>query len=77
MSINPEASHIEDCDCDQCCTHEITEWGRCAGCGASMESDREDHPIISGCGNRGWYHDGSEEAEALLQGRAPRPCPHH
>lgn len=59
------------------CTHEITEWGRCVACGEeggiyTVRAASE----MTGCQNRGWYHDGSEEAEAFSQKRPVRPCPH-
>ncbi len=64
---------------DEKCTHEIIGWGVCAGCGEVIDWD--DAPrqpvIITGCGNRGWYHDGSEEEAALREGRDVRPCPYH
>lgn len=73
---------IED---EDTCTHEEFYLGRCVACGESdgREFDPDDQPRIkaasemSGCQNRGWFHDGSEEAEAQAQGRAVRPCPHH
>ena len=65
------------------CTHEIVEWGNCAGCGQSIEREYDDldlykarlaHPTGRRA-RRGWYHDGSEIEDALRAGRAPRPCP--
>lgn len=42
----------ENCECEHCeaeraaeedgCTHEITEWGRCAGCGQSTNDDTKE-----------------------------------
>ena len=65
------------------CTHEIVEWGNCAGCGQSIEREYDDLDLYKarlarlpvGCAGRGWYHDGSEIEDALRAGRAPRPCP--
>lgn len=81
MSIEAEQPDKTDC------THEVTEWGRCVGCGDPIERDAVDYddrasdkfhvPRPIGCMNRGWYHDGSEEHEAFVQKRSVRPCPHH
>lgn len=63
---------------DETCTHEMIYLGNCVGCGEAIEYDDGYEPQPpTGCQNRGWYHDGSEEESALAQGRAPRPCPHH
>lgn len=68
---------------DELCTHEHIEWGLCAGCAEECGPEAEDdyepsHPLPpAGCGNRGWYHDGSEQQAAAIEGRAPQPCPHH
>jgi len=63
------------------CTHEHIEWGLCAGCGEECGPEAEEEPSLplppAGCGNRGWYHDGSEQQAAAIEGRAPQPCPHH
>lgn len=76
---DPDVTDDED---EDVCTHEITEWGRCAGCGQSTNDDRdpdlyEDRPtrLPVGCAGRGWYHDGSELEDAHRTGRAPKPCP--
>lgn len=61
------------------CTHEVTEWGLCVGCGAEIESEYgyRAHPArITGCMGRGWYHDGSEQEDAIRKRRPARPCPH-
>ena len=68
---------------DDECTHEVSEMGLCVACGDELEYDDDYAPSIraasqmSGCQNRGWYHDGSEQQEAFAMGRAPKPCPHH
>ena len=63
------------------CTHEVSEWDCCVACGYEIERDYDyelqEYRPLTGCQGRGWYHDGSEQAEAFRQGRAPRPCPHH
>jgi hypothetical protein len=65
------------------CTHEgHDDFGHCYGCGESRQyDDGDEHPIraasqMTGCQNRGWYHDGSEEQEAFMQRRPVMPCPH-
>lgn len=65
------------------CTHEIVEHGCCAGCGTVLDSMwlEAAYPHLtpaelSGCQGRGWYHDGSEQEDAMKTGRTPKPCPY-
>lgn len=65
------------------CTHEIVEYGCCAGCGIVLDSMwlEAAYPHLtpadlSGCQGRGWYHDGSEQEDAIKTGRIPKPCPY-
>ena len=80
---SPEAEAAANGAAVSDCTHEIVEWGNCAGCGQSIEREYDDLDLYKarlarlpvGCAGRGWYHDGSEIEDALRAGRAPRPCP--
>ena len=80
---SPEAEAAANGAAVSDCTHEIVEWGNCAGCGQSIERECDDLDLYKarlarlpvGCAGRGWYHDGSEIEDALRAGRAPRPCP--
>jgi len=52
------------------CTHEIVEFGSCAGCGESVDRggsfwESPMKPWLPECQGRGWYHDGSEQQDAL------------
>lgn len=58
------------------CTHEESYLGACVACGAVREhEDGHSIPLPVGCMGRGWYHDGSEDAEAMAQHRPRRSCP--
>lgn len=58
------------------CTHEESYLGACVACGAPREyEDGYAPPLPVGCMGRGWYHDGSEDAEAMRQRRPRRSCP--
>ena len=80
---SPEAEAAANGAAVSDCTHEIVEWGNCAGCGHEVEREYDDLDLYKarlarlpvGCAGRGWYHDGSEIEDALRAGRAPRPCP--
>lgn len=75
------------CD-DDICTHEMVEFGSCVACGVPIEYDdayveaayeaKASQGIgpIQGCAGRGWYHDGSEQEDAIKTGRIPKPCPY-
>ena len=61
---------------EEACTHEESYLGACVACGAVREhEDGYSVPLPVGCMGRGWYHDGSEDAEAMRQRRPRRSCP--
>lgn len=73
-----------ECDENLPCPHYESEWGNCVACGADTTPTPDEvaemgaylHRVTTtGCAGRGQYHDGSEDWDALREGREKRPCP--